>query len=425
MLASQSESDYTYSMMEKPPNQIASNRLSRLVELSASLNSTLDLDALLQIIIRTAAELLECETASILLYDEKQPHLFFAATSGEHADALKQITVPIEGSLAGMIFRTNRAVVINNAATDPRHYGVVAKKTGVLVRSLLGVPMRIRDRLTGVIEGLNKSAGDFSAEDEAILNVIASHAAVAIHNARLVRALQQALDKANEADHMKSDFLSLASHELRTPLGIIIGYATFLREDAQGELSEHAEHVLNAALKMRALVEDMSNLTLLETDGLIYKVKSVSAQDLLEAATKEVQIMARAKAQRIVFDMPETPIVVNVDVEKMVSALVNVLNNAIRFSPIGEQIVLGARPEGNGALAWVQDNGLGIAPEHLDRIFREFKQGEPPLTRRYGGLGLGLTIARGLIHAQGGKVWAESDGPGTGATFKIQFPAVK
>ncbi|MEW5939379.1 MAG: GAF domain-containing protein, partial [Chloroflexota bacterium] len=229
--------------LHTPLTQAAYNRLNRLVELSVSLNSTLDLDALLQIIIRTAADLLGCETASILLYDEKQPHLFFAATSGANADQLKQITVPIEGSLAGTVFRTNRPITINNAAKDPRHYGVVAKKTGLLVRSLMGVPMRIRDRLTGVIEALNKTNGDFTPEDESLLTVIASHAAVAIHNARLVHGIQQALDKANEADRLKSDFLTLASHELRTPLGVIIGYATFLREDAQGELSEHAEHV--------------------------------------------------------------------------------------------------------------------------------------------------------------------------------------
>ncbi len=402
--------------------QTVMQRLSRLVDLSVRLNSMTDVDALLGFIIRTAADLLECETASILLYDEKRPHLFFAATSSSHADQLKQITVPIENSLAGMVFRTNRSIIINEAEKDPRHYGVVAKKTGLLVHSLIGVPMRIHDRLTGVIEALNKKDGDFTREDESVLTVIAAHAAVAINNARMMQALQQALEKSNEADRLKNDFLTLASHELRTPLGIIIGYATFLREDIQGELSEHADHVLNAALQMRALVEDMTNLTLLETDGLVYKPKPVPAQTVLEAGAKEVQILAEAKAQRLIFDMPEQPILVNVDSEKTVSALVNLLNNAIRFSPIGEQIILGARADESGALVWVQDNGLGIAKDQLESIFREFKQGEPPLTRRYGGLGLGLTIAQGLIAAQGGRVWAESEGPGTGATFKVYLP---
>jgi len=397
-------------------------QMNRLVDLSVQLNSTLKLDELLQLIIRTAAELLHCEAASILLYDEKQPHLFFVATSDSHADQMKQVSVPIEGSVAGTVFRTNRPMIINEAGQDPRHYDAVSKKTGVEVHSLLAVPMRIHDRLTGVLEALNKVNRNFNEKDQGLLGVIASHAAVAINNARLVQALQVALKKANDADHLKSDFLTLASHELRTPLGIIIGYATFLREDAQGELSEHAEHVLNAALKMRTLVEDMTNLTLLETDGLIYKTKPVSAQAILETVAREVQTLAGAKAQRLVFDMPEAPIQVSVDTEKTASALVNILNNSIRFSPIGEQIILGARVEKNGALVWIQDNGTGIEKDQLDSIFREFKQGEPPLTRRYGGLGLGLTIARGLITAQGGRVWAESEGPGSGATFKVFLP---
>jgi signal transduction histidine kinase len=397
-------------------------QMQRLVDLSVQLNSTLKIDDLLQLIIRTASEILDCEAASILLYDEKQPHLFFLATSDSHADQMKQVNVPIEGSVAGTVFRTNRPMVINNVEKEPRHYDVVAKKTGVTVHSLLAVPMRIHARLTGVIEALNKVGRDFNEEDRNILEVIAAHAAVAINNARLVQQLQLALDKANEADHMKSDFLNLASHELRTPLGIIIGYATFLREDAQGELSEHAEHVLNAALKMRALVEDMANLTLLETDGLIYKTKSVPAQTLLESAAREVQILANAKAQRLVFDMPAAPILVNTDPDKTTSALVNILNNSIRFSPIGEQIILGARIEEGGALLWIQDNGTGINKDQLENIFREFKQGESTNAHRSGGLGLGLTIARGLIAAQGGRVWAESEGPGSGATFNVFLP---
>jgi len=397
-------------------------KLSRLVDLSVQLNSTLNLDELLHLIIRTAADVLGCETASILLYDEKQPHLFFAATSDRNAAQLKQMTVPIEGSLAGTVFRMNRSIIINEAGKDPRHYQAVAQSTGMSVNSLIAVPMRIRQRLTGVIEALNKRDGDFTLQDDETLSVIASHAAVAVENARLVKALRQALEKSTEADGLKRDFLALASHELRTPLGIIIGYATFLREDAEGELSEHAEHVLNAALQMRTLVEDMTNLTLLETDGLVYKPKDVAAQELLEATGKEVQSLAAAKAQRLVYDMPETPILVNVDVDKTISALVNILNNAIRFSPIGEKIILGARQEGKEALLWVQDNGIGIADDQLEAIFREFKQGEPPLTRRYGGLGLGLAIARGLIRDQGGKVWAESEGPGSGATFKVLLP---
>ena len=398
-------------------------QLKRLVELSVTLNSTLDLDALLQLITSTATELLDCEAASILLYDEKQPHLYFAAATGSDPKKLAEVPVPIEGSLAGTIFRTNRTIVLNNAEQDPRHYSLVSEHIRFHVKSLVGVPMLIKDRVIGVLEAVNKRAGIFSEQDETILSVTASHAAIAIQNARLLATTRHALEKVKESDQLKSNFLSLASHELRTPLGIIIGYASFLREDAKGELSEHAQHVLNAALQMRSLVEDMTNLTMLETQGLmIVKPAEVTLQSILKAACDEVKEIASAHQQKLVFALKETPILVNVDPDKTISVFVNLLNNAIRFSPRGSEIIVGAAQQGDRIMAWVQDHGVGIASDKLKKIFDGFYQAEPPNTRRYGGLGIGLTIAKGLVEAQDGKIWAESDGEGQGSTFKVLLP---
>ena len=398
-------------------------QLKRLVELSVTLNSTLDLDALLQLITATATELLDCEAASILLYDEKQPRLYFAAATGSNPKKLAEVPVPIEGSLAGTIFRTNHALVLNNVEQDPRHYSLVSDYIHFHVKSLLGVPMLLRDRVIGVLEAVNKRTGVFAGSDETILSVTASHAAIAIHNARLLATTQQALEKVKESDRLKSNFLSLASHELRTPLGIIIGYASFLREEAKGVLSEHAQHVLNAALQMRSLVEDMTNLTMLETQGLmIVKPAEVALQSVLKAACDEVREIASAHQQKLVFAFREAPIMVNVDPDKTSSAFVNLLNNAVRFSPQGSEIIVGAAQQGDRIMAWVQDHGIGISSDTLKKIFEPFYQAEPPNTRRYGGLGIGLTIAKGLMEAQGGKIWAESDGEGKGATFKVVFP---
>jgi signal transduction histidine kinase len=398
-------------------------QLKRLVELSVTLNSTLDLDALLQLITSTATELLDCEAASILLYDEKQPRLYFAAATGSDPKKLAEVPVPIEGSLAGIIFRTNHSIIINETEQDPRHYSLVSEHIKFHVKSLVGVPMLIKDRVMGVLEAVNKRGGKFEERDEAILSVTASHAAIAIENARLLASTRQALEKVKESDRLKSNFLSLASHELRTPLGIIIGYASFLREDAKGELSEHAQHVLNAALQMRSLVEDMTNLTMLETQGLmLVKPEFVSIQSILEKACEEARQIASAHEHKLIFAFREAPITVRVDPNKTVSVFVNLLNNAVRFSPRGSEIVIGAAQQGDRIMAWVQDHGIGIASDKLKKIFEGFYQVEPPNTRHYGGLGIGLTIAKGLIEAQGGKIWAESDGEGKGSTFKVLLP---
>lgn len=398
-------------------------QLNRLVELSVTLNSTLEPGDLLQLIISTAAELLDCEAASILLYDEKRPRLYFAAATGSDPHRLAEVPVPIEGSLAGIIFRTNHSMNLSDAQQDPRHYSLVSEHLHFHVQTLLGIPMLVKDRIMGVIEAVNKHNGVFTERDESLLAVIGSHAAIAINNAQLLAATKQALNKVKEADLLKSSFLSLASHELRTPLGIIIGYASFLREDAKGELSEHAQHVLNAALQLRSLVEDMTNLTMLETEGqMIIKLQKVSAQDILKSACEEIRGIASARGQKLIYAFQEEPFMVQVDPDKTRSAFVNLLNNAVHFSAPGGEITVGAAQQGDRIMAWVQDRGIGIAPDRMQKIFESFYQVEQPNTRRYGGLGIGLTISKGLIEAQGGRIWAESDGEGKGSIFKVLLP---
>jgi signal transduction histidine kinase len=397
-------------------------QLLRLVELSVTLNSTLDLDALLQIIIETATELLDCEGASILLYDEKNLRLYFAASTGSDPAKLAEIPVPIEGSLAGTIFRTSHHLILNNAEQDPRHYSLVSDHIKFKVNTLLGVPMPIKERTVGVLEAINKKNGVFDEHDATILTVTAAHAAIAINNARLLRTTQLALEKVQETNELKSNFLSLASHELRTPLGIIIGYSTFLKEDAKGELSDHASQVLNAAGQMRSILDEMNNLAMLKSDEMTIKPQRIVMQDLLAYACEGIKEIASTRDQKLTYVFPAEPFVVATDIDKTSQAFINILNNAMRFSAPGSEITIGAMKQDNHLLCWVQDQGIGIPADKLQKIFEEFYQVQPPNTRQYGGLGIGLTIAKGLIEAQGGKIWAESEGLGRGAVFKVLLP---
>ena len=397
--------------------------LLRLVELSVTLNSTLDLDELLQLITTTAAELLECEAASILLYDEKNPRLYFAASTGSDPAQLAEIPVPIDSSLAGTIFRTSQPLILSNVEQDPRHYALVSDHIKFKVKSLLGVPMPIKERTMGVLEAINKKEGAFTDGDTAVLSVMAAHAAIAINNARLLRATQQALEKVKVTNQIKSNFLSLASHELRTPLSVITGYASFLQGDA-GDVKAHVNHVLAAALQMRSILDQMNNLTLLQSDEMEMRRMRISIQSVLNFALDEIKYSAARRDMQLSLHFSDEPIYVNADPEKTALAFVNLLNNAIRFSPEGSEIILGIRLEGSDALVWVQDHGMGIPPDKLQKVFEEFYQIEPPHTRHYGGLGIGLTIAKGLIEAQGGSIWAESAGEGQGTTFKVKLKAV-
>jgi signal transduction histidine kinase len=401
---------------------LEAKQLARLMEVSLTLNSTLNLDELLQYIIQAAVDLLDCEAASILLYDEKRNRLFFAASTGSEPKKLAQIPVPIDGSLAGTIFREEKPITINDVSQDPRHFSNASQQVQFQTRSLLGVPMRIRDRGVGVLEALNKRAVTFSAADERLLTVLASQAAIAIHNARLIQALQKAYEDISETDRLKSNFLALASHELRTPLGIIIGYASFLQQEEGGEVSDHAERVLAAASQMRSLIESMTSLHLLQAKGLTFKPRVVPIQQVLNAAYDEMRQITQEMRHTVTFETPAQSLLVTADPEKLTPAFINVINNAIRFTPSGGKITIGATQKSGNILAWVKDNGIGLAADQLTKIFQEFYQVEPHTTRKFGGLGIGLTIAKGLIETQGGRIWAESEGLGKGVTIQILLP---
>ncbi len=398
-------------------------RLNRLVEISLAINSTMDVRALLALIMQHAAEITEAESASIMLYDPNANELrFVAATNSPIQQELMNIPVPLEGSLAGAILQENRPIVLNDVSRDPRWYRIADAQTGFLTRSLLGVPMRYKDEPIGVLEAVNKCEGEWTADDRRSMVVLAALSAIAIKNAQMLEQLRQAYDELDQLDKLKNDFISIASHELRTPLSVILGYATFLQEEAQGEVSAHASAVLNSALRMRNLIEDMTNLRYLKLGKAELVREHIPLAALFKAAQTDVQEMAEAKGHTLEVDWPEMNLVVEVDRTKFAMALTNLLNNAVKFTPSGGHIRLTYRRKPGAVWIVVEDNGVGIPADQLTRIFEEFHQVEDHMTRRHGGMGLGLAIAKALVEAHGGRIWAESAGAGQGSTFIINLP---
>lgn len=400
--------------------------LARLVEVSVTLSSTLDLRQLLSYIIGAAAELLNTEAASIMLYDDTLNELRFAAATGSDPHELARIPVPLEGSIAGTIFREKKPMIINDVSKDSRHFRGVGEKVNFQSQKLVGVPMRIKDRVVGVLEALNKKDGrNFTEIDARILAILASQAAVAIENARLVEHIQEAYSELGKLDKMKSDFIAIASHELRTPLGVILGYATFLREEAKGEASEYAKAVLDAAIHMRKLIEDLTNLRFMEGGQMQLHREPVDVCELLADARKEMQPLADAKAQKIDARPYDVPLIVIADRSRLMVALTNLLTNAIRYTQDGGLVEMKCFPKGGEAWVQVKDNGRGIPKHALDNIFAGFFQVEDHMVRKTGGLGIGLSIVRGTVKLHGGRVWAESDGEDKGATFTFTLPLAR
>jgi signal transduction histidine kinase len=398
--------------------------LTQLAQISNVLNSELELQPLLGYLMDAAAEITDSEAASVLLWSPQTRELSFAATTTSTAGLnLMGKPVPLEGSIAGMIMMEQRIIQVDDVNDNPHHYAKVNENTDFQTRSILGVPMTSKNRPIGVLEVLNKRALPWTGEDLDYLTILAAQAAVAIESAQLVQALQKANVELNELDKLKNDFISIASHELRTPLGVILGYASFLQETSSNEVNEHATKVLNSALQLRGIIEDMTNLRYLKQGQGEIRREIISLNGLLTEARNDILTLSDAKGHKVELVLPQEEIIIYVDPIRIGMAITNVLNNAVRFTPPNGRIIIDTEIR-NSQEVWVKitDNGIGLTPEQVERVFEEFYQAEDHMTRRYGGLGIGLSIVKVLIEAHGGRVWASSPGLNQGTSLTMTLP---
>jgi putative nucleotidyltransferase with HDIG domain len=236
-------------MAKKNPSPVPADlqrmlqKMERLMEINITLNSTLALAEVLDLIIAKAVEMLECEAGSILLCNKEENCLMFSASTSADSKTLAQIHIPLTDSLAGTIYSKNIPLVVNDVDQDLRHNASVAAQIRFQTRSLLGVPMRIQDRVIGVLEALNKKEGIFTEEDVKILTAIASQAAVAIENAQLVEALQEsyettlegwaaALDLRDKETEGHSQRVTLLAVRLAQEIGMSREEVVYLRQGA-------------------------------------------------------------------------------------------------------------------------------------------------------------------------------------------------
>jgi signal transduction histidine kinase len=396
--------------------------LERIVKVSQILNSTLSLDPLLRIIIQSATELTHTEACSIMLLDKQTGELRFAHTIGESAADLHNLTVSMDNSIAGWIVNKGKPLLIRDVKSDPRWNAEIDEAIDFDTRSILGIPLRVKDETIGVLELLNKLDDQgFSQDDIQIASTLAAQAAIAIENARLLAELRHAYDDLAELDELKSNFVSIASHELRTPLAVILGYASFLREEVSGEAGEQVDIVLQSALRLRALIDDMVNLRHVDTGEVQLERDVFSVTELVKEVVDEFGQVALAKQQTLRLDIPDDPLRIDADRQKIYLVLANLLSNAIKFTSSRGRVQVSARKKGDEIWMTVMDTGIGIPERDYNHIFDRFYQVEPSLTRHYEGMGLGLSIAKSMVELHKGRIWVESV-VGKGSRFTVALP---
>lgn len=239
------------------------------------------------------------------------------------------------------------------------------------------------------------------------------------------QALAASLEAAEMAVRTKSQFLAMMSHELRTPLQAVLGYADFLLNDSSSTLTaeqrEDIGYIFQGAERMVALIGQLLDLSRLEAGRLDLAREPLDLRQIIEQVRQDVAPQAATKGLTLTIRIPSRLPRLLGDAERVRQILLNLVGNAVKFTECGGiTIRVAARPD--GVAVAVADSGIGIAPEALPTIFEEFRQLDTSLTRRHGGAGLGLAIARKLAEQMGGQLTVEST-PGVGSTFTLWLPA--
>ncbi len=329
------------------------------------------------------------------------------------------------------VLRSNKAQLIpelteedwTRNAESPEHLDILFKME---IRSALLLPISARGHSLGVLTLIYSQPGRrYTEKDVVFLEDLARRVGIMIDNARLYAAEQQARKVADAANHTKDLFLATVSHELRTPLNAIVGWAHLMRsgrlDDARRERA--AETIERNAMAMTQLIDDLLDVSRIIGGRMRLELAPHSPADIVASVVQTARPDAENKGVRLDVELdPESGLVL-ADPGRLEQVVWNLLSNAIKFTPSGGRVQVRLRRVDALVELEVRDTGKGIAPEFLPHIFEPFQQAAGSSTKARAGLGLGLAIARHLVELHGGRIEAESPGPGKGACFRVLLPA--
>jgi PAS domain S-box-containing protein len=233
------------------------------------------------------------------------------------------------------------------------------------------------------------------------------------------------LQQAREMDRLKGQLVDAVSHELRTPLTSIAGYAEFLEDQMAGPLTpnqtDYVKQILVGAKRLERLIDDLLDFARLEAGSFRLAVQPTELNELVAHVVENLQPQSLEVGVPLTVQPHEGSLLVMIDPKRVEQVLLNLVGNALKFTPKGGAVAVRVQPAGGLACVQVTDTGIGIAPEHLPRLFDKFFQVNPSTTREHGGAGLGLAIAKALVEAMGGTLHVESE-LGKGSTFWFTLP---
>jgi GAF domain-containing protein len=403
-------------------------KLTALGEVSRAVSSTLDVETVLNTIVSRASQLAGGAGCSIFEYDVATEQFELRATHNDDTafvEALRAVPLRKGEGLMGRAAEMREPIQIPDI-TQPGAYESSVRDTLIRFgyRALLSVPLLREDQIIGSLSFNRKAPGEFPPEVVDVLKTFATQSALAIQNARLFREIADKSAQLEAASRHKSEFLANMSHELRTPLNAIIGFSEILAEKMFGEINEkqteYLQDILESGRHLLSLINDILDLSKIEAGRMELELSDFDLPNAIENALILVRERASRRGIRLGSTIDERLGAIGGDERKVKQVLLNLLSNALKFTPEGGRIDVGARLDDGVAEVSVADTGIGIAPADQDAVFEEFRQ-VGTADKKAEGTGLGLALSRKFIELHGGRIWVKS-GVGVGSTFIFTLP---
>ena len=401
-------------------------QLNLINQVGRNASSFIELTPLLTTITSLIRSTFDYYVVLVALIDEDSREIYVSAVdSAEESDLLSlDIRVPMtRSSIMSHVALSGDPLVVNDVSQEPRYLHLDQLPR---TRSELALPLIVGHKVLGILDLQDTTLNAFSPNDVQVLQTLADQIAVAIQNAALFEAAQEARADAEEANRLKTQFLTNMSHELRTPLNAVINFSYLLSVGMEGQLDTNQKDLVSrigvAGEHLLDLINDILDLAKIESGRVEMYLEDVVIEDLVKSVLSTAVGLIKGKPIKLEHDMPEDLPLVRIDRGRIRQVLLNLVSNAAKFTEDGT-ITVKATTDNGWVKMSVSDTGIGIAPEDIEKVFTAFVQVDGELTRQVGGTGLGLPISQQFVEMHGGKMWLESE-VGKGSTFIFTLPQV-